>query len=294
MHYRPFGRLDWQVSALGFGAMRLPILDGDPGRIDEPAAAALVRSAIDGGVNYVDCAWPYHRENAEPFLGRALRDGYRARVRLATKLPCWLVKEADDFDRYLDRQLERLDTGKIDFYLLHALDGDRWREMRDRRVLPRAERAIGDGRIGCLGFSFHDTYPAFEEITLGYDGWTFCQIQYNYLDTEYQAGTRGLELAAGRGLAVVVMEPLRGGLLAGNAGQRSTMGLPPTIQAQWDGASVSRSPAEWALQWLWNRPEVSTVLSGMSTLAQVEENLAAASRSGAATRSMPSASPILA
>ena len=279
MQYRTFGKLDWRPSALGFGVMRLPIIDGDPGKIDEEPATQLVRTAIDHGVNYVDTAWPYHREQSERFLGRALRDGYRERVKLATKLPCWLVKEPADFDRYLDEQRARLNTERIDFYLLHALEADRWRAMRDLGVLDWAEKARADGRIGHIGFSFHDNYGAFQEIVDAYDGWEFCQIQYNYLDEDYQAGTRGLEYAADKGLGVIVMEPLRGGLLAGRAGQRVGNGLPPSIQALWDSAARRRTPAEWALQWLWNKPQVGLVLSGMSTLEQVEENVASASRS---------------
>lgn len=280
MQYRTFGKLDWQPSALGFGAMRLPVINNDPGQIDEPEATRMIRAAIDGGVNYVDTAYPYHRGTSESFLSRALKDGYRERVRLATKLPCWLVKESADFDRYLDEQLTRLDTPKIDFYLLHALDADRWHALRDLRVLDWAERAMADGRIGYLGFSFHDKFEVFQEIVDAYDGWAFCQIQYNYLDEDYQAGGRGLKYAASKGLGVVVMEPLRGGLLAGNAGQRQGRGVPAPIQALWDKAPIRRSPAEWALQWLWHQPEVSVVLSGMSTLAQVQENLAYAARSG--------------
>lgn len=279
MQYRTFGKLDWKPSALGFGSMRLPVINDEPGQIDEPLATQMVRAAIDGGVSYVDTAYPYHRGTSESFLGRALKDGYRERVRLATKLPCWLVKAPADFDRYLDEQLARLDTAKIDFYLLHALDANRWRAMRDLGVLAWAERAMADGRIGHLGFSFHDAYEVFQEIVDAYDGWAFCQIQYNYLDEENQAGTRGLKYAADKGLGVVVMEPLRGGLLAGNAGQHQGRGVPGPIRALWDAAPIRRSPAEWALQWLWNQPEVSLILSGMSTLAQVQENLACADRS---------------
>ena len=279
MQYRNFGKLDWKVSALGLGAMRLPVIDADAGHIDEAKATKLVRYAIDHGVNYVDTAYPYHLGNCESFLGRALKDGYRARVKLATKQPCWLVKERADFDRLLDEQRARLDTATIDFYLLHALDAERWHAVRDLGVLDWAERAMADGRIGHLGFSFHDNYDVFQEIVDAYAGWTFCQIQYNYLDEDRQAGTRGLEYAADKGLGVVVMEPLRGGLLAGRAGQRPGKGLPPTIQALWDSAVQRRSAARWALQWLWHRPSVSLVLSGMSTLAQVKENVVSANSS---------------
>jgi len=244
MNYRTFGRLDWKPSALGFGAMRLPTIDNDPAKIDEPEAARMVRYAIDHGVNYVDTAYPYHRQTSELFLGRALQDGYRERVKLATKMPCWLIKEVDDFDRYLDEQLERLQTDHIDFYLLHGLNGDRWPALHALNVLQWAERAIAAGRIGHLGFSFHDSYDVFQQIVDASDLWLFCQIQYNFVDIEYQAGSKGLHYAADKGLAVVVMEPLRG--------SRLTKRVPPSVQEIWDSAPTQRTPAEWALHWVWN------------------------------------------
>jgi len=272
MQYRSFGRLDWKPSALGFGAMRLPTIDNDPANIDEAEATRMVRYAIDHGVNYVDTAYPYHRENSERFLGRALQDGYRERVKLATKMPCWLTKEPGDFDRYFDEQLEKLQTDRIDFYLLHGLNEKRWEELSALDVLGWAEGAIAGGRIGALGFSFHDKLEAFKTIVNASDLWLFCQIQYNFMDIEYQAGTEGLKYAADRGLAVVVMEPIRGG--------RLTKSVPPSVQGIWDAAPVRRTPADHALQWVWNHPEVSLLLSGMSTFEQVEQNLASAGRSG--------------
>ncbi len=272
MQYRSFGRLDWKPSALGFGAMRLPTIDNDPAKIDEAEATRMVRYAIDHGVNYVDTAYPYHRENSERFLGRALQDGYRERIKLATKMPCWLTKEPGDFDRYLDEQLEKLQTDRIDFYLLHGLNEKRWDELSALDVLGWAEGAIASGRIRALGFSFHDKLEAFKTIIDASDLWLFCQIQYNFMDIEYQAGTEGLRYAAEKGLAVVVMEPIRGG--------RLTKSVPPSVQEIWDAAPVQRAPAEHALQWVWNQPEVSVVLSGMSTFEQVEQNLASAGRSG--------------
>jgi predicted aldo/keto reductase-like oxidoreductase len=273
MQYRKFGKLDWQCSALGFGAMRLPVKGKDPtgSDIDEPLAVEMIRLAIDRGVNYLDTAYPYHGGQSEIVVGRALRDGYRQKIRLATKLPSWLVKTADDFDRILNEQLEKLQTERIDFYLLHGLNRFSWPKLRELSVLPWAERVMAEGKIGHLGFSFHDDLEVFRQIVDDYDRWTFCQIQYNYMDIEFQAGTKGLKYAADRGLAVVIMEPLRGGQLSKEP--------PETVKAIWESSPKRRSPADWALQWLWNQPEVSIVLSGMTALKQVEENLASAGRS---------------
>ena len=274
MEHRKFGRLDWKVSALGFGAMRLPILEGDTSKIDEPEAIRMIRYAIDHGVNYVDTAYPYHRGSSEILVGKALKDGYRQRVALATKMPTWLIETRKDFDRYLDEQLEKLQTDRIDFYLLHGLGRARWPKIRDLGVTDWAEEKKAEGKIGFLGFSFHDEYETLKEI-VDYHDWTFCQIQYNYMDTESSArapGTEGLRYAASRGLAVVVMEPIQGGRLA--------ITPPAEIQELWDRATVKRSPAEWALQWVWNHPEVSLVLSGMSTMRHVVENVESAGRSG--------------
>lgn len=270
MQYRSFGRLDWRVSALGFGCMRLPVIDGDSARIDEPEAARMLHYAIDQGVNYIDTAYPYHGGNSERVLGRVLKGGYREKVRLATKLPCWLVETAADFDRLFNEQLERLQTERVDFYLLHALSEKSWHKVRDLGVLEWLEKRLAEGRVGHVGFSFHDKYPVFQEIVDSFDRWTFCQIQYNYMDVEEQAGTKGLQYAAAKGLAVVVMEPLLGGWL---------VNPPEPVQALWESAPVKRTPADWALQWLWSQPEVSVVLSGMSTMQQVQENVASADAS---------------
>ncbi len=273
MNYRKFGKLDVQVSALGFGCMRLPILDGDSGKIDLPEATRMVRFAIDQGLNYVDTAYGYHNQMSETAVGQILQDGYRQKVNLATKLPVWLVKETADFNRLLNEQLSRLQTGHIDFYLMHALNRDAWKKVVDLNLLGEAEKALADGRIRHIGFSFHDDLDVFKEIVDGYT-WDFCQIQYNYMDIENQAGTEGLRYAAGRGLGVVIMEPLLGGKLARDI---------PAIQPLWETAAVKRTPADWALQWLWDQPEVSVILSGMSTMQQVEENIASAAASGAGT-----------
>jgi predicted aldo/keto reductase-like oxidoreductase len=272
MKYRPFGKLDWQVSALGFGAMRLPVIDRDQTKINEPEAIRMIRYAIDQGVNYVDTAWPYHGGQSELVVGRTLLDGYREKVKLATKLPAWLVETGSDFDRFLNEQLTRLQTDYLDFYLLHGLNKRTWPKIRDLDVLNWAEKAIEKGKFLYLAFSFHDEYDLFCEIIDAYDQWTFCQIQHNYMDTEYQAGIRGLRYAAEQGLPVVIMEPIRGGQLAKKP--------PETVVRLWESTPQRRSPAEWALQWLWNQPEISTVLSGMSTMDQVIENVESANRSG--------------
>ncbi len=274
MKYRKFGSMDWDASALGFGAMRLPTTDNLPmsPNIIEDEAIRMIRRSIDGGVNYVDTAYPYHGGQSEVVTGKALKDGYREKVRLATKSPVWLIEKPDDFDKLLDEQLKRLDMDFIDFYLLHALGKESWEnKVLKHTLFGRAEKAMADGRIKHLGFSFHDDAEHFQPIVDGYDNWAFCQIQYNYMDTENQAGTAGLRYAASKGIAVVVMEPLLGGKLADP---------PAPIQAVFDKLSPRRSPVDLALQWIWDQPEVSMILSGMTTMEHVEGNLASADKSG--------------
>jgi len=271
VRYRQFGRCGFEVSALGFGCMRLPCVGGDQSQIREDEAVRMVRYAIDEGVNYVDTAYAYHGGNSERFVGRALAHGYRDRVKLATKLPVWLCKSCDDFDRLLGEQLERLATDHVDCYLLHSLDNKSWSKVRDMGVLDFLAKQLELGKIRYAGFSFHDSREAFTSIVDAFD-WDFCQIMLNYVDVEYQAGLAGLRYAASHGLAVVVMEPLRGGKLAAN--------LPDEVVAALGAGSdggEGRSPAEWALRWVWNLPEVSVALSGMSSMEQVVDNIRIAS-----------------
>ena len=266
MKYRKFGSLDWEASILGFGAMRLPALKEDQANVDEPEAIRMIRRALDGGVNYIDSAYLYHLGNSEKVVGRALKGGYREKTRVATKLPARMIEKAEDFDRILAEQLQRLDMDYIDFYLLHGLSKDTWHKVRDFGVMDWAEKQMADGKFGRLGFSFHDEYEVFKEIIDYYDGWVLAQVLYNFMDRDQQAGRKGVEYAAGKGIAVVVMEPLRGGLL--------TKDPPPDIVAGvWAKAEKKRKPVEWALQWVWDQSEVTVALSGMSTMEQVEENL---------------------
>jgi predicted aldo/keto reductase-like oxidoreductase len=275
MKYRDFRSLDWKVSALGFGAMRLPITGNDAANINEPEAIRMIRYAIDNGVNYVDTAYPYHRGNSEFVVGKALENGYREKVKLATKMPAWLVNSQGDMDKYLEEQLNKLKTKKIDFYLLHGLNEERWQKLSKLDAVKWLEKKQDEEKVAHACFSFHDEYPVFKKIIDSYDGWTLCQIHYNYMDADYQAGTKGLKYAASKGLAVVIMEPIAGGRLG--------MKQPAEIEAIWNKADTKRSPAEWALQWVWNQPEVSVVLSGMSTIEQVKENIMSADRSGPGT-----------
>lgn len=269
-----FGNTGLEVSPLGFGCMRLPVLDNDPSRIDEEQAMEMIHYAIDHGVNYIDTAYPYHGVDfskggsSEPFVALALKNGYREKVYLATKLPCWLVETREDMDRFLDEQLERLETGTIDLYLLHSLDRISWKKMLELGALEFLNSAIEAGKIRFAGFSYHDEIDLFRDIVDAYD-WDFCQIQYNYMDEEYQAGKAGLKYAADKGLAVVVMEPLRGGTLV--------HGLPPEARKAFEEVDPHRTVVDWAFHWLWKNPQVTVVLSGMSHPDHVKENIKLAS-----------------
>jgi len=262
MLYRKMPGNGDELSILGFGCMRLPTKEDRT--IDEERAARQVRYAIDHGVNYIDTAWPYHMGESEHFLGRALAGGYREKVKLATKLPSWMVESREDMDRFLNAQLEKLNTDHIDYYLLHTLIGETWNKLETLGVIDFLEKARADGRIVNIGFSFHGSGEDFKQIVDAY-AWDFCQIQYNFLDEKNQAGTKGLKYAASKGLGVVVMEPLRGGKLASP--------VPPEVEVIWNEAPVKRTPAEWALRWIWNHPEVTVVLSGMNEESHIEENL---------------------
>jgi predicted aldo/keto reductase-like oxidoreductase len=252
------------VSRLGFGAMRLPTreIDGKQA-IDREEAITMIRRAIDAGVNYVDTAYGYHGGESERVVGEALQNGYREKVYLATKLPCWLVKTREDMDRLLDEQLQKLKTDHFDFYLLHALNHGSFENMKKLGYHEFLDKAVASGKIRFPSFSYHDDGDLFPRIIDDYP-WKMAQIQLNLLDGEYQAGLRGMRYAAKKGVHIVVMEPLRGGSLA----------MPPKqVKDLYETFPTRRSSVEWAFRYLYNMPEVMTILSGMSTMEQVEDNL---------------------
>ena len=267
MQYRKMGCTGVEVSALGYGCMRFPTV-GEEKAVDEAEAIRLLRRAIDNGVNYVDTAYFYHGGNSEIIVGKALEDGYREKVSIATKLPIESIGCEEDVEKIFNDQLKKLRTDHIDFYLLHAANADGWKNKVEKfNIIPKIEKLKAEGKIRHFGFSFHDDLPVFKMIIDSYPGFEFCQIQYNYVDTDYQAGTEGLEYAASKGLGVIIMEPLLGGRLA----------IPPEAVAS--ALSDKKSPIEWAFDYLWNRPEVSLVLSGMGSEQMVDDNIEYASRS---------------
>ncbi|MEN6330174.1 MAG: aldo/keto reductase [Methanobacteriaceae archaeon] len=258
MLYRKIKKTGDELSVLGFGAMRLPSKNG---RTDEKRATEQIRYAIDHGVNFVDTAIAYMNE---PLVGRILGDGYREKVKLATKIPPWKVNKPEEMEKITDIQLDNFQTHYIDYYMLHGLNTSGWKKMLEFDALKFLDKLKDDGKIINAGFSFHADIGLFKEIVDAYD-WDFCLIQYNYLDEENQAGKEGLEYAAQKGMGVLVMEPFRGGNLTRN--------IPPEVQEIWEEAPVKRTPAEWALRWVLNHPGVTCVLSGMNEEKHIQENL---------------------
>ncbi|HVN96764.1 MAG TPA: aldo/keto reductase [Syntrophorhabdaceae bacterium] len=272
MLYRQLGKTGFEVSILGFGAMRLPVVGGnktpmdgfDPRSvIDEEKTKSMIDYAVRHGINYFDTAYPYHTGKSEPVLGKYIKP-YRDRVYLVTKLLPRFVETEADYDRLLDEQLKKLDTPYLDIYLVHGVNRPAWDKLKTLNITSFLDRIQKDGRARKVGFSFHDDVMLFKEVVDYYD-WAVCQIQYNYYDENHQAGKTGLFYAASRGIGVVIMEPVRGGQLAEP--------IPAKVKTLWDTATVKRSAAAWALRWVWNHPEVSVVLSGMSNMDQLVENI---------------------
>jgi uncharacterized protein len=270
MLYRKLNKTGIDLSILGFGCMRLPTIDRKPEKIDYPKATQLLHYAIDHGVNYVDTAYFYHAAvfgqsgESEPFVGEALSGGWRKKVNLATKMPLFHLRHKEQMDTYLKEQLERLKTDYLDFYLLHGLNGEVWDRMKDLGVREFLNKKKAEGKIMFPAFSFHGKAEDFIRICDEYD-WTFAQIQYNYMDIDFQAGYKGLKYAADKGIGIVAMEPLKGGKLAQE--------LPSEMTSVLNTSTIKRSPAELALRFVWNETGVSSLLSGMNSMEQVMENI---------------------
>ena len=263
MQYRTMGKLGIRTSAFGLGCMRFNGEASGDSVIDEEKAISLIRRAIEGGVTYLDTAYVYLDRTSEIVVGKALRDGYRDRVTIATKMPSEYVHDRAEMEALLAEELSKLQTDHIDFYLMHGINREKWEYFKSIGAPEFFEEMKQAGRIRYKCFSFHGPYEEFAYILQDYD-WDMVQIQYNFMDVENQAGTKGLELAGRLGIPVVIMEGLLGGRLA-NA--------PENVQALYDAFPVKRSPVEWAFRWLCDHPEVSVVLSGCNEPEQVDDNL---------------------
>ncbi|MDE6642079.1 MAG: aldo/keto reductase [Acetatifactor sp.] len=266
MEKRKMEKLGIETSLLGFGCMRFPVTED--GRIDEAEAERMLDRAYAAGINYYDTAYPYHGGESERVVGRVMKKYDRSSFYLATKLPCWLVKTVEDVDRIINEQLEKLQTDYIDFYLMHALNKDRFQDMVNIGCIERLEQLKEEGKIRNLGFSFHDNYEAFEKI-INYRDWDFCQIQLNYMDANeqeefQQAGMKGYRLTEEKAVPLIIMEPVKGGSLAS---------FPEDITHMFRSLDSAASIASFALRWVGSLPNVKVVLSGMSTMEQVEDNL---------------------
>ena len=261
MEMRKMEKLGAEVSLLGFGCMRFPT--NAEGKIDRELAEAMMDKAIAAGVNYIDTAYPYHGGESELFVGEVLKKYDRDSFYLATKLPLWAVHSLEDVDKLFNEQLSKLQTDYVDFYLMHAMNRDKWHNMLELGVVKRLEELKAEGKIRYLGFSFHDSYEAFEEI-LNYRDWDFCQIQLNYMDVNDQAGMKGYKLAEEKQVPLVIMEPIKGGMLANYGGD---------IADIFHALDKDASFASFALRWVATLPNVKVVLSGMSTMEQVDDNL---------------------
>jgi len=261
MKYRTFDKLKVSPSMLGFGCMRFPLNEDQS--INEEEAEKMIDEAIKNGVTYIDTAYPYHNGDSEPFVGRVLKKYPRDSFFLATKLPIWKISSQEEARDIFNQQLERLGVDYVDFYLLHALDKEKWEKVLEYDIISLCEELRDQGKIRFLGFSFHDEFNVFKEI-LEYRDWDFCQLQLNYMDMDIQAGMKGYELAEKRGVPIVVMEPIKGGSLAT---------LPKQQEKMFKDKNPEASLSSWALRYIGTLPNVKVILSGMSTYEQVEDNL---------------------
>lgn len=251
------------MSVLGLGTARLPL--------EGAVSTEIIRHAIDRGVNYLDVPYVSDAEKRQALgrlIGSTLADGYRQRVKVALALPVSVIGSPDDFNRYLDEQLESLGTDNVDFGIIGWLDRQNWPGLKEAGVLSWLDSSVQDGKIKHVGFAFHDDYQTLRDILNAHDNWALCQVKYSFMDVDHHPGVGGIRLAAENGLAIVVSEPLKSG--------RFTRNIPPGVSAVWAEASPPRSPTEWALPWVWHHPEITVAVSNMSTLEQLKENIALA------------------
>jgi predicted aldo/keto reductase-like oxidoreductase len=271
MKYRRFGSADWEVSAFSLGSMRLPAAEPGASAGEDDLAVGMIRYAVDAGVNYLDLGYPYdlaRQERICRLISRALQDGYRKKVKLTATLPISALTSSSDCDRYLNGQLRWLETDKVEFLLLATLNRENWPKVQELGVLSWAERSMSDGPVGRLGFSFHDHYQPLRTVIAAYDHWALCQFQFSYMDVDHDPGVSGIKYAADKGLAVVVTEPLRGGRLAAEP--------PESVAKVWAGALQQRTLAEWGLRFVWNLPEIATVVGDVGALRDAAEYIAVA------------------
>ena len=249
------------LSILGFGCLRFPQKFG---RIDMEQTEKQILLAIEKGVNYFDTAYIYG--GSEAALGKILaKNNLRDKVNIATKLPHYLIKNRDGLEKLFQEELRRLQTDHVEYYLMHMLnDVDTWQRLKDMGIEEWIAQKKASGAIGQVGFSYHGNSNMFCRLVDAYD-WDFCQIQYNYLDENSQAGRKGLMHANAKGLPVIIMEPLRGGKLVNL--------LPEKAKRIFAGYPEKRTPAQWGLRWLWDQPQVTVVLSGMNSMEMVDENI---------------------
>lgn len=262
MEKRKMEKSGIENSLLGFGCMRFPVTAD--GKIDEPEAEKMLDKAYAAGVTYFDTAYPYHDGASEAFVGKVMKKYDRSTFCIATKMPPWAVENVSDAKKVFATQLERLQTDYVDFYLLHAMNKTEWKKMIDLGIVEYCEELKAQGKIRNFGFSFHDDYEIFEQI-ITYRDWDFCQIQLNYMDMDVQAGKKGYDLAEKLGIPLVIMEPVRGGSLAK---------FSDDINAKFKAMNPNASIASFALRFVASMPNVKVVLSGMSSMEQVEDNLA--------------------
>ncbi len=262
MQYRLIEKTGDEISPLGFGAMRLPLKNG---KVNRELAKKQIYHAIDSGINFIDTAYLYG--DSETFLGEVLHGEYKDKVKLCTKLPSINVRKYEDMEKFLDEQLKRLQRNSIDYYLIHSVDLKTMNRLLKRDLLKFISRAKDEGKIKHIGFSYHGPKEEFEEVIDCYD-WDVVMIQYNYFDDNVQVSMEGIEYAASKGMGIFVMEPLKGGILAGK--------MPSESETIFRKVNPKKSNAQWALEWVLNNPSITCVLSGMNSIEQIDENIAIA------------------